>query len=81
MKRTMMTIPDVMNRLNLSYSTVNALITSVRLRAMKVGRWRVDPDDLEAFIEAEKQARAPRPKRPLIDADLRLKHDHNRFLE
>lgn len=60
----MLTLRECAERLHLSYCTVNKAAKTGRLKASKVGGWRVEPADLEKFIEENrpKVASAPAPK-------------------
>lgn len=57
--KAMLTIPQVMERLQVCYSTAYQLIRTGELPAIKVGTWRIDPDDLDAFIAKRKTAMQP----------------------
>ena len=48
-------------RLGYNPATVIRLIKSGKLPGAKLGRWRIDPDDLEAFIAQNKQAAVAPP--------------------
>lgn len=52
--KALLTIPQVAERLGCRAGLVRRLIGDGRLPASKIGRWRVDPDDLEAFIAKSK---------------------------
>ena len=58
MTGTALTIDQVAEKLKVSDRTVRNMIKDKRIRAFKVGqrRWRIDQDDLDAYIEAQKQA-------------------------
>jgi excisionase family DNA binding protein len=58
MKR-MLTTKDCAARLNLSRAGVIRLCSEGKLRASKIGGWRIDPDDLEAFIVSRRPASRP----------------------
>ena len=60
--KPLLTLPAVAARLGSSVSQVRRLIGDGRLPAAKIGRWRVDPDDLEAFI-AKSKHHPPAPLR------------------
>lgn len=52
---TFLTIEQVASRLQLHWQTVLTYIKSGKLRAMKLGRgYRIDPKDLDVFIESIK---------------------------
>lgn len=58
----MLTIADVAERLNCHDGLVRRLIGSGKLPASKVGgQWRIDPPDLEAFIQGTRTVRATDP--------------------
>ena len=48
-------------RLGFNVATVIRYIKRGDLKAAKIGRWRVDPDDLEAFIAQNKQTAVAPP--------------------
>lgn len=52
--KPLLTIPQCAARLGSSAQLVRRLIGDGRLPAAKIGRWRIDPDDLEAFITKAK---------------------------
>lgn len=56
MTAAMLTMSEVMARLRFSRTKVESLVKAGKLRAMKDGRWRFDEQDLERYIELEKQA-------------------------
>lgn len=47
-------IEDVAERLNLSYKTVFRYIQDGKLKATKIGHWRISEEDLQEFIERSK---------------------------
>jgi excisionase family DNA binding protein len=50
-----LTVAEVAGRLRVSQLTVYRLIHRGHIRAYKVGQlWRIDQDDLEAYIQAQK---------------------------
>lgn len=82
--KRMLTIPQVCLRLTLGESTVRGLIKSGKLRAAKFGKWRIDPVDLEAYIESQKTAsHAPTVAAAVeaaFDADTQFTVTEHRFL-
>jgi excisionase family DNA binding protein len=52
----MLTVQQVALRLQCSPGQVYRHITSGRLVASKVSGWRIDPDDLQSFIESTRVA-------------------------
>lgn len=62
--KPLLTIPEVAARLGSTQHLVRRLIGDGRLPACKIGRWRVDPDDLEAFIQQSKHVPPPPLERP-----------------
>jgi len=64
MKPPMLTVRQVATRLNCSEEYARRLMSSGRIRAAKVGRWRADESDVEAFIESR---RPPQPTTPVIE--------------
>lgn len=75
--KTMLTPAQAGERLGFNTATVIRLIKSGELPAMKLGRWRIDPDDLEAFISKKKFA-ANEPS-PAASAALCDVPSHPRF--
>lgn len=79
-----LTVNDVAQRLTVTADHVRALITGGRIRAMNVSAgtrplYRIDPEDLEAYIDSRKAeaaapaaARGNRTKRPSRRGRLRL---------
>jgi len=46
------TVREVAKRLDVTEDWVRDLIQSKQLKAVKVGKWRVDPEELKRFIVA-----------------------------
>ena len=44
------TVKEVAKRLDVTEDWVRDLIQSKQLKAVKVGKWRVDPEELKRFI-------------------------------
>jgi excisionase family DNA binding protein len=54
----LLTLSDVADLLNVSMSQAYALVRNGELQGLHVGgrnQWRVDPDDLDAYIDQAKQ--------------------------
>ena len=49
---TYLTVNDVAKRLCITEEWVRDLIAKKEITAVKVGRWRIDPKELERFIES-----------------------------
>jgi excisionase family DNA binding protein len=47
-----LTVEEVAKQLGLSEYRVRELIREKQIRAVKIGQWRVKPEDLEEFIRA-----------------------------
>ena len=47
-----LTVRQVAKRLGLTEERVRDLINLKEIRATKVGKWRIKPEDLEAFIKS-----------------------------
>ena len=45
------TVKEVAKRLDVTEDWIRDLIQSKQMRAVKVGKWRVDPDELKRFIQ------------------------------
>lgn len=53
-----LTINEVANRLNVEPKTIRRWIKEGTLTAAKMGRiWRIDPEDLEKFIQKAKEGK------------------------
>lgn len=64
--RPALSLQEVMTRLGVSRKTILALIRRGELPAYQVGRqWRLDPPDVDAFVERQKAAAVP-PRRPRV---------------
>ncbi|MBN1157567.1 helix-turn-helix domain-containing protein [Candidatus Woesearchaeota archaeon] len=50
--RKYLTVREVAKRLDISEEAVRDLIANKELKAVKVGKWRVKPSDLETFIKS-----------------------------
>ena len=46
------TVRQVSRKLGLSEYRIRELIREKQIRAVKIGQWRVKPDDLEEFVKA-----------------------------
>lgn len=82
--KPMLSLRDVAERLNLNYSTVNTMCLKGQLPAVKLGVWRVDPDELEAWINTKRNValKVERPKvTARVDADDLLRMEDNPFLK
>jgi excisionase family DNA binding protein len=75
------TLEDVADRLGMSAQTVRRWVKTGRLRAYQpVREYRIDPKDLEAFLEARSTPKAEAPPRPASprgeEAETGLRFDH-----
>ena len=50
--RKYLTVKKVAERLDISEEAVRDLIKEKELKATKIGKWRIKPEDLEKFIES-----------------------------
>lgn len=50
--RNFLTIRETAEKLDISEESVRDFIKAKKLRAVKIGQWRVNPEDLEAFIKS-----------------------------
>jgi excisionase family DNA binding protein len=50
--RNFLTIRETAQKLDISEESVRDFINSKKLRAVKIGQWRVNPVDLEVFIKS-----------------------------
>ncbi|MDD2672084.1 MAG: helix-turn-helix domain-containing protein [Syntrophales bacterium] len=46
------TVKEVAKRLDVTEDWVRDLIQSKQFKAVKIGKWRVDPEELKKFIQA-----------------------------
>ena len=46
------TVKEVAKRLDVTEDWIRDLIQSKQLKAVKVGKWRVDPNELKKFIKS-----------------------------
>ena len=51
--RKYLTVRQVAEKLDISEESVRELIKNKQLRAVKVGKWRIKPQDLENFIKSK----------------------------
>jgi excisionase family DNA binding protein len=49
---SLLTIRETAQKLDISEESVRDLIKAKKLRAVKIGKWRVNPQDLEVFIKS-----------------------------
>ncbi len=55
MGKSLLTLNEAADRLNISRSTMLRWLKTGKIAGVKMGRdWRIDPDDLDRFIEASK---------------------------
>ena len=50
--KNFLTIRETALKLDISEESVRDFIKAKKLRAVKIGQWRVNPEDLEAFIKS-----------------------------
>ena len=50
--RKYLTVEDVATKLDITEEWVRDLIARKEIRAVKVGKWRIKPEDLEVFIKS-----------------------------
>lgn len=49
-----LTVPQVAEKIGFSTDWVRILIKKKHLRAVKIGQWKVRPEDVEAFIKTRR---------------------------
>ena len=49
-----LTVRQVANKLDITEEWVRDLIKAKEIKAIKIGKWRIKPEDLEEFIESRK---------------------------
>ena len=47
-----LTVRQIAKKLDITEEWVRDLIKSKEIKATKIGKWRIKPEDLEAFIES-----------------------------
>jgi excisionase family DNA binding protein len=47
-----LTVPQVAEKLGITQEWVRDLIRSKEIRAVKIGQWKIKPEDLEEFIKS-----------------------------
>ena len=50
--RNYFTVEDVAKKLDITEEWVRDLIARKEIKAVKVGKWRIKPEDLETFIKS-----------------------------
>ncbi|MEI8348700.1 MAG: helix-turn-helix domain-containing protein [Candidatus Omnitrophota bacterium] len=50
--RKYLTVREAATRLDISEESVRDLINEKELKAVKIGQWRIKPDELERFIRS-----------------------------
>lgn len=50
----LLTVREVAKRLGLSEYTIRQFIREKQIRATKIGRWRIAPEDLEDFVKSRR---------------------------
>jgi len=51
MTKKYLSIEEVAKKLSLNYKTIFRYIHNKKLEATKIGRWRIDEDELKSFIK------------------------------
>jgi excisionase family DNA binding protein len=49
-----LTVPEVAEKLGLTDEWIRDLIRKKEIKAVKIGQWKIKPDDLEEFINNRK---------------------------
>jgi excisionase family DNA binding protein len=52
-----LTVPEVAEKLGLTDEWIRDLIRKKEIKAVKIGQWKIRPDDLQEFIESRKNIR------------------------
>jgi excisionase family DNA binding protein len=50
--RKYLTVEDIAKKLDITEEWVRDLIARKEIRAVKVGKWRIKPEDLKSFIKS-----------------------------
>ena len=59
----LLTIKEVAEILRVSERSVNRYIEAGRLRASKIGQWRIKQSDLDEFLKENLNIEVPQPKK------------------
>ena len=49
-----LTVPEVAEKLGLTDEWIRDLIRKKEIKAVKIGQWKIKPDDLEEFIKSRR---------------------------
>jgi len=49
-----LTVKEVSEKLGVTEKWIRDLIQAKELRATKIGKWRINPEDLQAFIDSRR---------------------------
>jgi len=52
-----LTVPEVAEKLGLTDEWIRDLIRKKEIKAVKIGQWKIKPEDLEEFIESRRNIR------------------------
>ncbi|MBU1122481.1 MAG: helix-turn-helix domain-containing protein [Candidatus Omnitrophica bacterium] len=52
-----LTVPEVAEKLGLTDEWIRDLIRKKEIKAVKIGQWKIKPEDLQEFIESRKNIR------------------------
>jgi len=52
-----LTVPEVADKLGLTEAWVRDHIKSKQIKAVKIGQWKIKPEDIEEFIESRKNVK------------------------
>jgi excisionase family DNA binding protein len=52
--RKYLTVPEVAKKLDITEEWVRDLIARKQIKAIKIGQWKIKPDNLEEFIDSRK---------------------------
>lgn len=55
--RKYLTVEEVAKKLDITEEWVRDLIARKEIKAIKIGKWRIKPDDLEKFIDSRRNVR------------------------
>jgi excisionase family DNA binding protein len=55
--RKYLTVPEVAEQLGLTQEWIRDLIRMKQIKAVKIGQWKINPKDIEAFIKSRMNVR------------------------
>lgn len=54
--RKYFTVPEVAKKLDITEEWVRDLIARKEIKAIKIGQWKIKPEDIEKFVDSRRNA-------------------------